>query len=281
MKGRAAQYMSAMMFDRTRIRSRSRIGEADVVHVRLAEEIVDRLALVSRTFERALVVGPGTAALRQVWAQLGVPAVHVSPVAAERPDVVADIAQPFLRRFDLAISINELHVANDPVTALGEMRGTLKPDGLFLGAAASSGTLTELTESLLHADAALSGGAAMRVAPFADVRKWGDGLARAGFALPVVDEVRVSVTYGALASLMRDLAAVGLKGILTSRSPAPRRLFVEAEEYYRAHHADERGRLKATFVFAFLSGWAPDPGQQKPARRGSATVRLEDALKSL
>ncbi|UOM36066.1 SAM-dependent methyltransferase [Acuticoccus sp. I52.16.1] len=273
--------MSGMLFDRTRIRTRSRSAEADVVHVRLAEEIADRVALVSRRFERALIVGPATPALREVWGRIGVPAVHASPAAAERPDVVADVSQPFLRSFDLAISINELSVANDPVMALGEMRGTLRADGLFLGAAACSGTLAELTDSLLHADAALSGGAAMRVAPFGDVRQWGDALARAGFALPVVDEVRVAVTYGTLASLLADLSAVGLRGVLASRVPAPRRLFAAAEAHYRAHHGDARGRLKATFVFAFLSGWAPDPGQQKPARRGSATVKLEDALKSL
>ncbi len=273
--------MTRMLFDRTRIRARSHIANADIVHIRLAEEITERLELVKRQFERALVVGPTTPALSEVWARLGVPAVHVSPAVAERPDVVADVAQPFLRAFDLAISINELHVANDPVMALGEMRGTLRPDGLFLGAAACSGTLAELADSLINADVALSGGAAMRVAPFGDVRQWGDALARAGFALPVVDEVRVPMTYGTMDSLLADLSAVGLRGVLASRVAAPRRLLAETEAYYRAHHADERGRLRVTLVFAFLSGWAPDPGQQKPARRGSAQVRLEDALKSL
>lgn len=270
-----------MLFDRTVLRSRRDMAEADVVHVRLAEELAERLALVSRTFERALIVGPQTAAVRTIWDRLATSAVHAGPSAHERPDVVADITQPFSRTFDLAISINELHLANDPVTALGEMRGTLRPDGLFLGAAACSGTLAELTQSLLHAEASLTGGAAMRVAPFGDVRRWGDGLARAGFALPVVDEVRITVTYGRMETLLRDLEVVGLRRILATRSPAPRRLFAEAEAHYRANFADERGRLVASFVFAFLSGWAPDPSQQKPARRGSASVRLEDALKSV
>lgn len=270
-----------MLFDRTGLRARPRIAEADFLHRRLAEEIADRLTLVSRRFERALVVGPQTPSVREVWDRTGLAAIHASPAPAERPDVVFDIGAPFRRAFDLAISINELHVANDPVAALGEMRGTLAPDGLFLGAAAASGTLAELADALLHAEAELTGGAAMRVAPFGDVRRWGDGLARAGFALPVVDEVRVTVTYGSLDSLLRDLGAVGLRRILAARTPAPRRLFAEAEAHYRAHYADARGRLVASFVFAFLSGWAPDPSQQKPARRGSASVRLEDALKSL
>jgi SAM-dependent methyltransferase len=204
-----------------------------------------------------------------------------SPSAADRPDVAADVHLPFFRQFPLAISLNELHLANDPVTMLGELRGTLRPDGLFLGAAASSGTLEELAESLLEADAALTGGAAMRVAPFGDVRRWGDGLARAGFALPVTDELRITVRYDSLWDLIGDLGAMGLRGILAERAPAHRHLFPAAQEHYRAHHADSDGRLRASFVFAFLSGWAPDPGQQRPARRGSANVRLQDALKEI
>ena len=40
------------------------------------------------------------------------------------------------------------------------------------------------------------------------------------------------------------------------------------------------GRIRATFATVWLSGWAPHGSQQKPARRGSATVSLADALKT-
>jgi SAM-dependent methyltransferase len=236
---------------------------------------------VSRTFERGLVTGPLTPGLREAWAERSIDWIFASPSAGERPDVVADVHLPFFRTFPLAVSINELHLANDPVTMLGELRGTLRPDGLFLGAVPCSGTLEELADSLLHAEAELTGGAAMRVAPFGDVRRWGDGLARAGFALPVTDEFRLTVRYDGMRALLADIGAMGLRGILAETVRAPRDLFRVAEERYRRHHADPDGRIRASFVFAFLSGWAPDPSQQKPARRGSATVRLEDALKAV
>lgn len=270
-----------MLFDRTRLRERPRLHEADFLHILLAEEILDRLALVARTFETGLVTGPITPALRAVWARPGVRWTFASPSPADRPDVVADIYMPFRRAFPLAISLNELHLANDPIVMLGELRGTLTADGLFLGAVPCSGTLEELADALLHAEAELSGGAAMRLAPFADVRRWGDGLARAGFALPVTDELRLTVRYSSVRALIGDIGAMGLRGILAERVPAPRRLFERAEAIYRERHADPDGRLRATFVFSFLSGWAPDPSQQRPARRGSATVRLEDALKDI
>jgi SAM-dependent methyltransferase len=270
-----------MLFDRTRLRHRPRLPEADFLHVMLAGEILERLDYVSRTFETGLVTGPSTPGLRAAFAARRVAWTFASPALADRPDVVADVHLPFLRTFPLAISINELHLADDPVTMLGELRGTLRADGLFLGAVPSAGTLHELADALINAEAELTGGAAMRLAPFADVRRWGDGLARAGFALPVTDEVRVTVRYDSLFALLGDIGLMGLRGVLAERTRAPRRLFDAADAWYRAHHADPDGRLRASFVFAFLSGWAPDPTQQKPARRGSAKVRLEDALKAI
>lgn len=267
-----------MLFDRSRLRRRPRFTDADFLHVWAAREIVDRLSLVSRTFEAGFVSGPLSDALRGAWSEAPVRWTFAAADAVMRPDVVADIALPFRRAFPLAVSLNEMHLSDDPVSLLGELRGTLRPDGLFLGAVPCTGTLGELVDSLVHAEAALTGGAAMRVAPFGDVRRWGDALAKAGYALPVADELRLTVRYADLAALLRDLSDMGTRGVLAARQAAPRRLFAEAEAYYRANHADPDGRLRATFAFAFLSGWAPDPSQQKPARRGSATVRLADAL---
>ena len=269
-----------MMFDRAVLRDRPQLAGADFLHVTAAEEIVERLALVRRTFGSILVGGPSTPALAKVWGDAGLSALKVGPSVADRPDVVADLAMPFARAFDLAISINELHLADDPISALGEVRATLQPDGLFLGAVAASGTLDELRESLIAAEAELTGGATLRVAPFGDVRRWGDGLAKAGFALPVSDELRVTARYDGIDGLVADLEAMGLRRILASRSPAPRRLFATADAIYRERYADPDGRVRATFAFAFLSGWAPDPGQPKAAPRGSANASLEDALKA-
>jgi hypothetical protein len=36
--------------------------------------------------------------------------------------------------------------------------------------------------------------------------------------------------------------------------------------------------VRATFEIVFLSGWSPDPSQQKPLKPGSAAKRLADAL---
>jgi hypothetical protein len=43
--------------------------------------------------------------------------------------------------------------------------------------------------------------------------------------------------------------------------------------------ADPDGRTAEQFNLVFLTGWAPDPSQPLPAKRGSATASLAEALR--
>jgi hypothetical protein len=62
------------------------------------------------------------------------------------------------------------------------------------------------------------------------------------------------------------------------RTPPPRAVFNEARRLYAENFPGQDGRVRATFDLVFLTGWAPDPSQQKPLRPGSARQRLADAL---
>ena len=45
-------------------------------------------------------------------------------------------------------------------------------------------------------------------------------------------------------------------------------------------NADPDGKTAERFEIVYLTGWAPSPDQPKPARRGSATSSLAEALRS-
>ena len=102
-----------------------------------------------------------------------------------------------------------------------QIRRTLKPDGLFLGALLGGGTLTELREAFAHAESATRGGISPRVAPFADVRDLGGLLQRAGFALPVADVERLTVRYRDFSGLARDLRAHGFTNAMARAQQTP------------------------------------------------------------
>jgi SAM-dependent methyltransferase len=265
-------------------------GGVDFLLRRAAEDLVDRLSLVKRQFGVAVdLATPGPHAARALAgdARIGF-VLRAAPTACSRGEgtyarVVVDEERSPLgdQHCDLIVSLLALQGANDLPGALIQIRRALKPDGLFLGCVVGGETLSELRQSLTAAESEIRLGASPRVAPFADVRVLGALLQRAGFALPVVDLDRVVTRYGDMLGLMHDLRATGATNALAARSRVALRrdVLFRAAEIYAERFADEDGRLRATFDVVWLSGWAPHPDQPKPLRPGSATMRLEDALR--
>jgi hypothetical protein len=178
------------------------------------------------------------------------------------------------------ISCFSLHWVNDLPGTLAQVRYALKPDGLFLAMMPGGTTLFELRESLLRAELEVAGGAGPRISPFVDVRDAGMLLQRAGFALPVVDVDTVTVTYDHPLKLMAELRGMGEANALVQRGRGPigRATLWRACEIYRELFGDGAQRIPATFQLLTLSGWAPDPSQPQPIRRGSGQVNLAEAL---
>ncbi|RIK87772.1 MAG: SAM-dependent methyltransferase [Hyphomicrobiales bacterium] len=261
---------------------------ADFLMQRAADDLAERLGAVERRFDRAAALFCTTPAAREALLASGKVGaairVEADPALLAGADgtVAAPETVPFEpESLDLAVSLYGLHEVNDVPGMLVQIRRALRPDGLFLGCMAGAGTLAELREALLAAETELTGGASPRIFPLADVRDAGALLQRARFALPVADHETVTVRYDSMFSLMRDLRAMGATNSLIARSrrPAPRALFSRAAEIYAERFCDPDGRVRATFSTIWMSGWAPHASQQKPARPGSATVSLAEALR--
>lgn len=180
---------------------------------------------------------------------------------------------------DLIVSLLSLHWANDLPGALAQIKRALRPDGLFIGTLFGAGTLKELRSVLTEAELAQRGGAQARVSPFADGYDGAALLQRAGFALPVSDVDRFTVRYSDIFGLMRDLRAMGETNVLFGPiRPLSRSVVAHAARLYHDRYSDDDGRIRATFEIIHLAGWKPHESQQKPLARGSAKVRLADAL---
>lgn len=260
---------------------------ADFLAVHAANDLLERLGAVERKFDRAAAlfcVTPHAADAIRASGKAG-EVIRVEADAAFLGSPKDRLAEPETvplepASLDLAVSLLTLQEANDIPGVLAQIRRVLRPDGLFVGALAGSGTLSELRESLLTAETELSGGASPRVFPFTDVRDAGALLQRAGFALPVADVESLTVRYDHLFALMADLRAMGATSTLLARprTPPPRALFGRAAQIYAERFSDPDGRIRATFSIIWLSGWAPHGSQQKPLQPGSAKVSLADFL---
>lgn len=260
---------------------------ADFLMQRAADDLSERLATVERQFGKAALLFCTTPDAEN--------AVLASGKADETLRLEADASflggaaglvappghvplQP--GSLGLAVSLLSLQDENDIPGMLVQIRRALRPDGLFLGVMAGSGTLAELRESLIAAEAELTGGVTPRVLPFADVREVGALLQRAGFALPVADVETLTVRYDTMFGLMADLRAMGATNPLIERTrhPATRSLLARAAAIYAERFSDPDGRIRATFSLVWMSGWAPDASQQKPLEPGSGKVSLAKVL---
>ncbi|WP_026480898.1 SAM-dependent methyltransferase [Ahrensia sp. 13_GOM-1096m] len=258
---------------------RLKIAGADFLLARILEDLKDRLDITNREFKSGRFVSMYPSFVRAHFDDQ-----KTLQISAAMDDVQlrhGDILGLDVQSEDLIIDVSSLHQANDMPGMLIQYCRALKPDGLFLACVPGGDTLTELRQSLFAAESKISGGVRPRVLPFMDVRDAGGLLQRAGFALPVTDIDSVVVRYDTMFDLMLDLRAMGATNTLVERqkSLSRRDLFHNAAQHYAENFADSDGRIRATFSFIWMSGWAPDASQPQPLKPGSATQSLAKVLK--
>jgi SAM-dependent methyltransferase len=221
-------------------------AEANPLLRRIADDLLDRLDLVTRRFEHALDLGTGpgllAAALRAQGMQ--VTACDAGAVFSRAGGEQCDEDRlPFEPgSFDLVVSAGTLDSVNDLPGALIQIRRLLRPDGLFLGAFAGAGSLPVLRGALAAADEAEQRPASPRLHPQIDLRAAGDLLARAGLRIAGGGGCRGRITcsYPGLPQLGGDLRALGW-----TNCSAPARAARSGEVGYAAAQAAFAVRRRA------------------------------------
>jgi SAM-dependent methyltransferase len=282
-----------VLFAKHRDRAAVTFKQVAFLKERAVDDICDRLSAIHRNFAIGLDVGSHGGFMRR--------AIEAQADLKEKIGILAqcDLSAAMLARdtslafvgdeehlplahqsLDLITSALSLHWTNDVPGFMAQARLALKPDGLLLVSFLGGRTLQELRAVLRQAEAEVGRDPSSRVSPFADAQDGAQLLQRAGFALPVADSDVAIVRYDNVFGLFRDLKAMGETAAFSGRRGAPlnRTLIARVADIYAQDYSDSDGRIRATFEIVTLTGWAPHESQQKPARRGSAKMRLAEAL---
>ena len=251
---------------------------------RVREELLSRLDYVKLEPTAVLDLGAGTGhatlALKRRYPASTVLAIDL----AESMLREARRRQSLFRRFqrvcadagalplrtgtlDLVYSSLMLQWCDVPDGVFSECRRVLRPGGLFSFTTFGPDTLVELRRAWAEAD---HGG--VHVSRFLDMHDVGDALVRAGFAEPVMDVDRITLTYAEVRDLMRDLKAIGAHNAASGRRRGltGKATFGRVVEAYEQQRRD--GRLPATYEVVYGHAWVSEAGGGRPDPSGVVRV---------
>ena len=183
--------------------------------------------------------------------------------------ICADAAALPLRSgtLDLVYSNLMLQWCDVPDGVFAECRRVLRPGGLLSFTTFGPDTLVELRRAWAEAD-----DSGVHVSRFLDMHDVGDALVRSGFAEPVMDVDRITLTYAEVRDLMRDLKAIGAHNAASGRRRGltGKATFARVVEAYERQRRD--GRLPATYEVVYGHAWAPAAGGRRPDPSGEVRV---------
>ena len=178
-----------------------------------------------------------------------------SAAAAPPWFICGDIVSVPLRSasIDLLWSNLVLQWVSEPMLAFAEFHRVLAIGGLLCFTTLGPDTLRELRSAFAAADTAA------HVHRFIDMHDLGDMLLETGFADPVMDMERLTLTYANSDSIFSELRALGASNSVASR----RRALTGARRWARMLAALEMfrsdGRLPASFEVVYGHAWKPEP----------------------
>jgi malonyl-CoA O-methyltransferase len=261
---------------------------AAVLHTEVRENLLQRLELTALAPRTVVDAGAGTGhasrALKRRYPKALVIALDSSPGMLRAAARQQSWLRPFVRlcadaqNLPLADGSVDLILSNlmlqwcDPDAAFAEFRRVLAPHGLLSFSAFGPDTLRELRTAWGEVDSH------SHVHQFIDMHDLGDALVRGGFAAPVLDVERFTLTYTDVRRVAADLKATGAHNADRGRAKgltSPRK-FAAMQAAYEKFRRD--GRLPATYEVVFAHAWAPG---ENLAHRGEAAVSLEEVKRQL
>ncbi len=263
---------------------------AAVLHAEVRDNLLARLDLMALT-PRVVVdagagTGHGTRALKRRYPKALVVALDLAPRMLQSARRRQSWLRPFARvcgdaeRLPFAQGGVDLILSNlmlqwcNPDAVFAEFRRVLAPHGLLSFTTLGPDTLRELRGAWAKVDSRT------HVNQFNDMHDIGDALVRAGFASPVLDVERYTLTYSDLQRVAADLRAVGATNATRGRPKGltGRRGFAALQAAYEAFRQD--GRLPATYEVVFGHAWTPATAMRGGGQDGSV-VSLDEIKRQL
>lgn len=146
-----------------------------------------------------------------------------------------------------------LQWCNDLPATFAELSRVIKTDGLLMFSTFGPDTLQELRIAFHDVDSY------SHVNRFADMHDIGDMLVAAGFADPVMEMEKITLTYDDARAVMQDLKRIGAHNATAGRAPGMLGKAKWAQIVHNYETLRRDGKLPATFEIIYGHAWKPAP----------------------
>lgn len=170
---------------------------------------------------------------------------------------------------DMVWSNLALQWCNDLPATVAGLHRVIKTDGLLIFSTFGPDTLNELRMAFGGVDGY------SHTNRFADMHDVGDMLVSAGFADPVMEMERITLTYNDVKAVMQDLRGIGAHNATAGRAQGMmgKEKWSRVEANYETLRRD--GKLPATFEVIYGHAWKVAP---KKTEDGRAVIRTDFRL---
>jgi len=264
---------------------------AAVLQAQVRDDLLSRLDLMALAPRVVLDAGAGTGHGARALIRRYPKSLVIALDSSRGMLRAAGHQQPWLRRFSrvcadavllpLADGSVDLILSNlmlqwcEPDPVFAEFRRVLAPRGLLSFTTLGPDTLREFRSAWSAVDSRT------HVNQFIDMHDIGDALVRGGFAAPVLDVERYTLTYPDVRRVAADLKATGARNATMGRARGltGRAQFAALEAAYESFRHE--GRLPATYEVVFGSAWTPGGGGARRGDQDGQSVSLEEIKRQL
>ena len=262
-----------------------RLAASAFLRREVAGRMHERLSLIKLASRRVLDAGCGEGAdlplLQQRFAAAEVLGLDAAPAMLASARMAAQARQPMLQRWlgkALAASRNDqllcgdfanlplapatldavwsnlaLHWHPQPDLVLSEWQRVLRVQGLLMFSCFGPDTFGQLRNAMRAA------GLPHAVLPFVDMHDLGDMLVGAGFATPVMDMEKITVTYRTTQQLLADVRAFGGNPLFSRQKSLRGRLVWQALQQALEGMRNPDGVIPLSFEIIYGHAFKPQP----------------------
>ena len=159
-----------------------------------------------------------------------------------------------------------LHMSADPQSLMAQWHRALAVDGFLMFSCLGPDTLREL-RALYE-----SRGWPAPTHEFTDMHDWGDMLAGAGFAEPVMDMERITLSFDTPERLLQELRGLG-RNLSTTRFPGLR-----GRDWHAKLHQAMESPLQLTFEVIYGHAFKPVPRLNMQAHTEVSLAQMRETL---